>query len=81
MTEVEHPSYVVTLYGIDGLRHHFLPGNRRRRTGIKAKRGFAKEADALAYAAEHNLKGFTTYLCPTCDQWHLASPKRHGQRP
>lgn len=69
-------SYIVSLYGLDGKRQHWMPGNRRRGTGPREKRSFPTEADASTFAAEHCRVGTTVYRCSICGDWHTASPKR-----
>ena len=70
-------SYIVSLYGLDGKREHWMPGNRRRGTPAREKRRHATEADARA-AMERNFpaKNGRVYQCSICGDWHIASPER-----
>lgn len=66
-------SYVVRRDGIDGQREHWMPGNFRRGTGPREKRGYDTEQEAR----EHLNGSGSVYQCPICDKWHRASePKR-----
>ena len=73
-------SYVVTLYGIEGQRQHFMPGNRRKGTGVREKKPFDTEEEALAFIAKQEGDGWprggVAYLCSLCGKWHTASPPR-----
>lgn len=68
-------STVVTRFGLDGRREHWMPGNRRRSTGAREKRRYTSEQEARE-AMEINLPGGSYYQCSICSDWHIASPKR-----
>lgn len=69
-------SYVVSLYGLDGKREHWMPGNRRRGTGPREKRPFESEAEARAFADASNWPQGEVYRCSICEKWHLSKPRR-----
>lgn len=73
-------SHVVSLYGIDGLREHYMPGNRRKGTGVREKKAFESEAEARAFLEAHRGRwdgpSGSVYVCGVCGKWHTASPKR-----
>lgn len=69
-------SYIVSHFGLDGKREHYMPGNRRKGIGIREKRGFASEEAARRFLVDHGLKRMRVYRCSICDQWHTASPGR-----
>lgn len=69
-------SFVVSLYGIEGKREHWIPGNRKRGTEAHEKRGFANEEEALGHIKIHFKGRGTTYQCSICGKWHTASLKR-----
>ena len=69
-------SYVVHLYGLDGKREHWMPGNRKRGLGPREKKPFDTEEEAKAFLVKHGHTGFTTYQCSICHKWHTASPPR-----
>lgn len=76
-TSVSGDSFIVRLFGLDGLREHWMPGNRRRGTPAREKRRFDTEAEAQAFLEAHpRMKGGSVYQCGICDQWHTASPER-----
>jgi hypothetical protein len=56
-------SYIVSLYGLDGLREHWTPGNRKTGKPATAKRTFASEAEAQTFIDERP---------------HLQRPTRRG---
>lgn len=70
---------IVSRFGLDGKRQHWVPGNRRRGTGATEKRPFASEEAARTFIDQQRRQGFTAYLCEICERWHIASPKRAGQ--
>lgn len=69
-------SFIVSHYGLDGLREHFMPGNRRRGTGIRTKRSFEGRPEAQAFLDRRGWKDNVIYRCSVCGAWHTASPKR-----
>lgn len=75
-------SFIVSKYGLDGLRQHWIPGNRRRNLPPREKRQFATRVAALAWiAANPNAgapRGLHCYRCWICGQWHLSRNGRHG---
>lgn len=72
-------SFIVSHYGLDGQREHMMPGNRRRGTPARAKRGYSTEAEARE-AMERNRPGGSVYRCSICDDWHMAIPAREPER-
>jgi hypothetical protein len=68
-------SYIVSLFGLDGKREHYMPGNRRRGTGVREKRPFDTEAEARAFI---EVSGWPNriYQCSICGKWHTAKPAR-----
>lgn len=73
----DHDSFVVSFFGLDGVRQHWVPGNRRRNRPAREKRRFPSEADARTFIEERHLAPASrVYRCSICDDWHLASPAR-----
>lgn len=76
MTDQPH-SHVVSKYGLEGVREHWMPGNFRRQLPAREKRPFESEADARAFLVEHGHgPDWSAYVCHVCEKWHVASPKR-----
>lgn len=69
-------SYIVSLYGLDGKREHWMPGNHRTGQGPREKRPFSSEEAALAFVTKNSRPNSTVYQCGVCGFWHTASPKR-----
>lgn len=69
-------SYVVSLYGLDGKREHWMPGNRRKGTGPTEKKPFDTQAEAQAFADASSFPQGEVYQCSICAKWHLSKPKR-----
>lgn len=75
---VEHPSWIVSHYGLDGAREHWVPGNRRRGTEAKEKRAFQTREEAEAFIADRShpqkpsFRGeMGAYQCSVCGAWHI----------
>lgn len=68
-------SFIVSHFGLDGKREHWMPGNRRKGTEPREKVSYASEEEARQ-AMEKNLPGGSYYQCSICNAWHIASPKR-----
>lgn len=69
-------SFVVSFYGLEGIkRQHWIPGNRRRGLGIREKRHYHTQEEALARSAHVN-PGARAYQCGVCGFWHATSRKR-----
>lgn len=69
-------SFIVSLYGLDGKREHWMPGNRRRGTPAREKRGFPTEEAAREFCAERGWFDNPVYKCSICGEYHTASPER-----
>ena len=77
------PSFIVTHYGLDGVREHWTPGNRKTGKPATEKRAFATEAEALTFIAERpylqqpSYRGeMGAYRCGICGAFHIGRGSR-----
>ena len=47
-------SFIVSKFGLDGVRQHYMPGNRRTGAGMREKRPFDTEDDATDFIVALN---------------------------
>jgi hypothetical protein len=81
----EYPrhSYIVALYGLEGKREHWVPGDRRRGKPATEKRAFASEAEAQAFIDDRphlqkpSYRGaMGPYRCSVCNFFHIGRRER-----
>lgn len=79
-------SFAVTYWGLDGVREHWTPGNRRTGKSPTEKRAFASEAEALAFIADRphlqaqSYRGpMGVYRCSVCGEFHIGRKERRGE--
>lgn len=80
-------SFIVSHYELDGLREHWMPGNRRTGRLATEKRAFASLAEAEAFIADRpHLQGRTyrgamgAYRCGVCGAFHIGRREREDAR-